>query len=48
MNAERAFYWLSKFSFLAFVFIAGSAVGSVETAKWMADEMEARFECVQK
>lgn len=40
--------WLPFISFLTFVFMVGAAVGIYETAQYISDEMDARFDCVAK
>jgi hypothetical protein len=39
---------LSAVSLLVFIFFLGAAVGTYGTARWIADEIQAHFECVGK
>lgn len=45
---SRFLGWLSVASFLFAVFTVGAAVGSMSTAEWFAQEVQDRFDCVQK
>lgn len=47
-RSEIALTWLSRIFFILFLLMAGAAFGSIEMAGWMSDEMQARFDCVEK
>jgi len=38
--------WASAASFIVFLLMLGGAIGSIQTVYWMADEVQARFDCV--
>jgi len=47
-RADIALRWLSRISFICFLLIGGGAVGFLQGATYVADEVEARFHCEPK
>lgn len=45
---DRSLRWLSVVSMVLFIAMVGAAFGSVQTAYWIADQVESRFECTEK
>lgn len=47
-GSSRVLHWLVNISFIAFLLSVGAAFGSLWMAQYLGDEMQARFECVEK
>lgn len=45
---DRIINWASVLAFLFLVFVVGAAVGSSQTLDFIADELNSRWECVEK
>jgi len=46
--SDRIIDWTAVLAFLFLVFVLGAAVGSMQTVEWMTDEINTRFDCVEK